>query len=235
MQNHAQRMEYVVKGNEVLVKGQESDKNEILGKAKHADLAAAQVEIGEYEEGIKKKKKKKKRVVEDPDGNEDQEEEEQVNRKHPDIEEVGEDGYDNIEGNYLNQQEKIPANKKKSKDNHEDPEHTEPSSHGHEAEEHSQSEDPEGKKKKSKKKKKDDSGENDHSKETPDHDKNIEEAKIHRKESKKEKKESKSKRKEEILRIKNQFMEKLISPFTDVDELVEMFMKPLPKEVGILE
>jgi len=30
-------------------------------------------------------------------------------------------------------------------------------------------------------------------------------------------------------------MEKLISPFTDVDELVQMFMQPLPKEVGILE
>ena len=53
--------------------------------------------------------------------------------------------------------------------------------------------------------------------------------------SKKIKKEEKSRRKEEILKIKSEFMEKLISPFTDVDELVNMFMKPLPKEVGILE
>lgn len=53
--------------------------------------------------------------------------------------------------------------------------------------------------------------------------------------TKKDKKEIKNKRKEEILRIKNEFMEKLISPFTDVDDLVQMFMKPLPKEVGILE
>lgn len=53
--------------------------------------------------------------------------------------------------------------------------------------------------------------------------------------SKKDKKEMKNKRKEEILRIKNEFMEKLISPFTEVDELIQMFMRPLPKEVGILE
>ena len=62
-----------------------------------------------------------------------------------------------------------------------------------------------------------------------------EEAKVSRKKSKKEKKESKAKRKEEILKIKNDFMEKLISPFTEVEDLVDMFMKPLPKEVGILE
>ena len=53
--------------------------------------------------------------------------------------------------------------------------------------------------------------------------------------TKKDKKEIKNKRKEEILRINNEFMEKLISPFTEVDDLVQMFMKPLPKEVGILE
>ena len=56
-----------------------------------------------------------------------------------------------------------------------------------------------------------------------------------KKKDRKSKKEKRNKRKEEILKIKNAFMEKLISPFTDVNELVNMFMQPLPKEVGILE
>lgn len=56
-----------------------------------------------------------------------------------------------------------------------------------------------------------------------------------KKKDKKRRKEKKEKRKEEILKIKSAFMEKLISPFTEVNDLVRMFMQPLPKEVGILE
>ena len=52
---------------------------------------------------------------------------------------------------------------------------------------------------------------------------------------KKKKKVDKAKRKEEILEIKKKFLEKLISPFTELEELFEIFMRPIPKEVGTLE
>jgi hypothetical protein len=56
-----------------------------------------------------------------------------------------------------------------------------------------------------------------------------------RKKRKEKKKDKRNKRKDEISKIKNAFMEKLISPFTEVEELIRMFTQPLPKEVGILE
>lgn len=37
------------------------------------------------------------------------------------------------------------------------------------------------------------------------------------------------------MQIKKNFLEKLISPFSEVDELVEIFNRPIPKEVGTLE
>jgi hypothetical protein len=46
---------------------------------------------------------------------------------------------------------------------------------------------------------------------------------------------NKKQKKEEILQIKKKFLEKLISPFTELDELTEIFMRPIPKEVGTLE
>ena len=45
----------------------------------------------------------------------------------------------------------------------------------------------------------------------------------------------KQKRKEEILEIKKKFLDKLISPFTPLEELEQIFMRPVPKEVGTLE
>lgn len=55
------------------------------------------------------------------------------------------------------------------------------------------------------------------------------------KESAVKKKREKAKKKEEILAIKKNFLEKLISPFTELEELFEIFTKPVPKEVGTLE
>jgi hypothetical protein len=37
------------------------------------------------------------------------------------------------------------------------------------------------------------------------------------------------------MEIKKRFYEKLISPFTDIQELIELYMRPIPKEVGTVE
>jgi tubby-related protein 1 len=52
---------------------------------------------------------------------------------------------------------------------------------------------------------------------------------------KQKRKVDKFKRAEEIKEIKRRFYEKLLSPFTEFAELQELYMRPIPKEVGTVE
>jgi hypothetical protein len=231
-------VEFVAQDPALLIKQSQNKEDEILGHLERVEIDEAKIERGFYDEQNKpkeKKKRKKRNTVAAPDKQ---------------IEEVGEDGFDNIEGNYLEEQEKIPAVQKRKTEIVS--ESNDPSTKLVENEAEGEGEKGKHKKHKKKKKKREEDeyfeedkgpgrmpdeldGQPDEPQDGEQDERPGREKSKKEKKSKKDKKEMKNKRKEEILRIKNEFMEKLISPFTDVDELVQMFMRPLPKEVGILE
>ena len=243
--NH--RVEYVAEDPSKLLNKQ-SNQEQDYGRVNQVDMDGAQISSGMYNDGEKpkkKRKKKKKKIVETDEQLYNDEEiestqlantdSETMSRPQPQYEELDIDGNpigptaEDAENGYPERKTKKSKSKKKSSKKPADYEEEdkvdsnemvqEPPEHYDDREEeegygvapgtdqHPEGEGEEEREHKSKKKKKDS----------------------------KSKKEKKNKRKEEILKIKNAFMEKLISPFTEVDELIQMFMKPLPKEVGILE
>lgn len=242
------RVEFVAEDPAKLLRKTHTDKveNENLGRLERVDMEEAKVERGYYDDEAKGKRKKKKRktIAADENG-------------HPIDDVVEGDEYEDIAGTAMDNQQRIPAvQKRKHEELQEHEDETDPSTQFYDQEEETESTKVK-KKKKSKKKSQEeleleedkvDEPEYTRSQPPPDAEniheiapvafaENDEGAMRPAKErlSKKEKQEAKNKRKEEILKIKNEFMEKLISPFTEVDELVKMFMRPLPKEVGILE
>ena len=77
----------------------QTKEDDVLGRLERVEIDDAQIERGFYNEQEKPKKKKKKRhTVAAPDNQ---------------IQEVGEDGFENIGGNYLDQQDPIPAVQKR--------------------------------------------------------------------------------------------------------------------------
>lgn len=242
------RMEYVAEDPAMILNKnhQAANIDEELGKVGTVNMEEAKYEIGQYEDSKKnkRKKKKKRKAVneEDPTNGEDdfpdqeaqepdsQAEKPQVIKNYKDElpEEVIPDtrppkSY-NIEEGEGEEDDRKQSKKKKKKakkmktENLEEEKRQIDEEMGH-LEEPEKYHDPE---------------DHEDADETQIH--ALKEEKIKRsKTTKSDKKEMSKRKKEEILRIKNEFMEKLISPFTEVDELVNMFMKPIPKEVGILE
>lgn len=236
------RVEFVAESPAELLRKQ---KDPDYGKVNMVDMDSAQVETGNYndEEKPKKRKKKKKKkkdvvveeTTEDPSEAESGAypstqlvDEEPVNN-HRRIEEYDVDGAVDDQQVLSNEGEgERPKKKKKKKkksgymEEEEDKIDSNDVPHSAPGEEYPEGEEEEGF--------------GVHPGDAPEPESvDSEPKKKKKKKDRQSKKEKKNKKKEEILRIKNEFMEKLISPFTEVDELVKMFMQPLPKEVGILE
>lgn len=93
------RVEFVAQDPAQLIKQMQTKEDDVLGRLERVEIDDAQIERGFYNEQEKPKKKKKKRhTVAAPDNQ---------------IQEVGEDGFENIGGNYLDQQDPIPAVQKR--------------------------------------------------------------------------------------------------------------------------
>jgi hypothetical protein len=231
-QRQNNKVEFTAANPALLLKNKQND-NQILGKVNMVNLEGAQVEYGNYDdEKTKKKKKKKKKNVQqfDEDGN----------------------PIESTELTELDGEETPAGSGAPVAATFEQPKYDEYDEDGAPAEtsakilENNNEGEGDKKKKKKKKKKGQDEEQKFDSEDNPilpsreetdenNDDDGGEEDEEKRKQRKEKKKEKKNKRKEEILRIKNAFMEKLISPFTEVEELRKMFTQPLPKEVGILE
>jgi hypothetical protein len=244
------RVEFTAVNPALLLKNKQNE-NQDLGKYNMVDMDGAQAEYGNYDDQkLKKKKKKKKKKAQlfDEDGNE---------VRSSEYAPLDVDGPPIIAGmsraatfdqnNIRGRAESSATNdaspvgsgapiaatfdQPKYEEYDEDGAPTDPSTviFGNDEGEGD-------KKKKKKKKKKHDEeqkfDEDGNPIETPEGENDDEEKRKKRKEKKKEKR---NRRKDEISKIKGAFMEKLISPFTEVEELIRMFTQPLPKEVGILE
>jgi len=244
-QRHQQhRMEYVAEDPAQILKGVHQNKeNEDLGHVGTVNMEEATIERGNYDETTKKKRKKKKKrqtineeaaselmegedpTIEDWDEPDRADNTKSYAKKDIDGDLEQKSFPEAASSNFVNEDDEKQKKKKRRqskrekvkkelemeevKDEYDQPEQYEQTEKYHQPE--NEGEDAQI-----------------HIAQDPD-------GKLQRSKSKRNKKEEKNKKKEEILKIKSAFMEKLISPFTEVDELVDMFMKPLPKEVGILE
>jgi len=231
------RMEYVAEDPAQILKGVNQNQN--LGHVGTVNMEEAKIERGNYDEHAKKKRKKKKKRQtvnqeaaselmegEDPtieDWDEPDNNNHTKNKMDEDL--MQESLPDPATSNFVNDDDEKQKKKKKRKSKkekvqeelemEEDKDDYDQNENTQQTEKYQQP---------------DDEGEGAQIHIAQDPDENLQRSK-----SKKGKKEEKNKKKDEILKIKSAFMEKLISPFTEVDELVDMFMNPLPKEVGILE